>query len=96
MVTVANLVETAIDSLRDIVSGKPSTDQSSPHLEATMLTQAIKAIERDEGFSDNELMDAVLAIENNLKRVETYLSLGSKGTRTLYLRHHMGELKKYD
>jgi len=64
MVTVANLVETAIDSLRDIVSGKPSTNQSSPHLEAMMLTQAIKAIERDEGFSDNELMDTVLAIEN--------------------------------
>ncbi len=97
MVIVANSVEIAIDSLKDIVTGNGKTE-STPQLEGTLSSEsrAIKAIENDEGFSDEELKDAILVIENNPKHAEMYLSLERKGARTSYLRHHMKELKKYN
>ena len=96
MANVANSVETAIDSLKDIATGNAGTSQSVPRLEATILFRAIKAIEKDEGFSDNELKDALLAIEKNPQLAEMYLSLERKGTRALYLRHHMDGVQNYE
>jgi hypothetical protein len=93
MMIVANSVETAINMLRDLATGKTSTSQSGPPLKVTISSQAIKAIEKDKGFSNCELMNTILAIENNLRLTELYLSLENKGTRTLYIRHHMEEIQ---
>ena len=101
METVASSMDSAIVELKNIFAVPDNTGntQSAPRLEGTLKSQAIKAIERDEGLSVDELMDAVLVLENDPQRADLYLSIENKAVRTSYLRLYMNTLrglKRYD
>jgi hypothetical protein len=101
METVASSVDSAIMELKNIfaVPNNTGNAQSAPRLEGTLKSQAIKAIERDKGLSVDELMDAVLVLENDPQRTDSYLSIEKKAVCTSYLRLHMNTLKglkRYD
>ena len=96
MVMVAKSMETAINSLKDFV---PMADFSQPDpLSEDMYFagQAIKAIEKDEGFSDEDLVDAALVITNQPSIAKVYLLLKGKEARTSFLLGHMEKLRNKD
>jgi hypothetical protein len=92
MMMLAKSMETAIDSLKDIILG---ISQSARCSEASKIeTQAMEAIKKDEGFSDEDIKDAALVIENHPSTANMYLSIKSKGARKSFLLRHMEKLKK--
>ena len=94
MVEIASSLETAIDSLKDMVSGPI---QGAPRSEALEIgARAIRAIEMDEGFSVDDLVDAALVIQGNHLIAKVYLSTKNKKERTSFLLHHMEKLKRGD
>ena len=72
-----------------------TSTQSAPRSEAFEVTaRAMEAIEEDEGFSDEDLKDAVLIIGNDPMIAHMYLNHKRKTARTTYLLHHMEERRK--
>jgi hypothetical protein len=92
MVMLASSMEIAINSLKDMVT---CAVQHTPRSEALELSaKAIKGVKMNEGFSDEDLVDAALAISNNLTVANIYLHMKNKTARKLYLLHHMEKLKR--
>jgi hypothetical protein len=92
MIMLAKSMETAIYSLKDIILG---SYQSAPCPEGLKIeAQAMEAIKKDEGFSDGDIKDAALVIENHPSVANMYLSIKSKGARKLFLLHYMKKLRK--
>jgi hypothetical protein len=93
---MGNSVETAMESLKDAING---STQRAPRSEAwDIIPEALKAIETDEGFSDEDIKDAACIVAKDPMLGYTYLNMKSKTARTAFLRHQMNELigKKYD
>ncbi|KAF8500752.1 hypothetical protein F5888DRAFT_1675884 [Russula emetica] len=94
MTALANSMETAIDLLKDIVSG---ASQCTPRSEALKIqAQAMEAIEKDEGFSDEDIKDAALVIADNPSTANTYLHVKNKQARKSFLLHMMEKLRNKD
>jgi ATP-dependent protease HslVU (ClpYQ) peptidase subunit len=94
MAALANSMETAFDLLKDIVSG---ASQCTPRSEALKIqAQAMEAIEKDEGFSDEDIKDAALVIADNPSTANTYLHIKNKHARKSYLLHMMEKLRNKD
>jgi GTP cyclohydrolase III len=92
--TMASSMDTAFDSLKDMFVG---ATQSAPRSESLEIqTQAMEAIERDEGLSKEDFLDAVTAMTSNISAANAYLHIKDKALRTSYLLRQMEKFKKYD
>jgi len=98
-------METAFDSLKDMATGTTQRTLRSEALE--LEAKATEAIENDEGFSDEDLKDAALAIgkletirlyamdpiANNPMVTNMYLHMKNNTARRRYHLHHMEMLR---
>jgi len=82
MTIVAKSMGSSIDSLKDIINGA-SQAASSSHLK--IESQAIEAIENDEGFDSEKLTYTVMAITDKSGSANAYLSLKSQKGRSNYI-----------
>ena len=90
--TTAASVEKFVDSLKDLVSAMQHDTPRSKDLE--IAAQAIEAIEKDEGFSPEDIKNAALVIVDDPPFASAYLSITNKGARTALLRRCMKQLEK--
>ena len=84
-----------------VISTTQVTQHNPPHSEALELqTQAMdsKAIERDEDFTKEEVLDAsqVIIMDTFKSLANIYLTFKDKELHTSLLRHHMKTIKKHD
>jgi len=91
MTTTAASVEKFVDSLKDMVSAMQHTPRSK---DLEIAAQAIEAIEKDEGFSPDDIKDAALVTVKEPPIASAYLSITNKGARTALLLCCMKRFKK--
>ncbi len=92
MTTTAASVEKFVDSLKDMVSAMQHDSDDTPR--SKDLEIAGQAIEKDEGFSPEDIKDAALVIVKDPTIASAYLSITNKGARSALLRRCMKQLEK--
>ena len=93
--TTAASVEKFVDSLKDMVSAMQHDSDDTPRSkDLEIAAQAIEAIEKDEGFSPEDIKNAALVIVDDPPFASAYLSITNKGARTALLRRCMKQLEK--
>jgi hypothetical protein len=97
MVALAKSIETSFEKLKDILDMVSTTQRTPSPCSGDMeiVGRAIEAIERDEGFSDVDFVNAALVIENT-STAKKYLSIKNKEERKLFLLHRIEKFKTHD
>lgn len=98
METMSSSLDNALSTLTDmVISTTQVTQQKTPRSEALELqTRAMEAIERDEDFTKEEVLDASQVIITDTSLANMYLTFKDKALRTSFLRRHMKAIKKHD
>ena len=92
MMDVANSIETAIDTLTGTITNASQHTSRSENLR--VQSQAMNAIEINEGFSNQNLRDAVIAIGNDPQVANMYLTIKNEIMRKDFLLFHMENIRK--
>jgi hypothetical protein len=74
----------------------PSTQPSTKPDPIETHAKALQAIEVSKGFSQEDLADAALVIENNPTFAHMYLSMENVNACRTYLLCHMARVKNYN
>jgi hypothetical protein len=90
MTVMAKSMGSSIDLLKDMITGASQAAQLG---KLKIETKTIEAIENNEGFDDEELAYAVMAIVNNSTAANRYLSMRSEKGRSTYIRKLMKNIK---
>ena len=92
MMDVANSIETAIDTLTGTITNASQHTSRSENLR--VQSQAMNAIEMNEGFSNQDLRDAAIAKGNDPQVANMYLTIKNKIMRKDFLLFHMENIRK--
>ena len=93
MAMVAKSMEAAVNSLEDFVSMADFSQRDPLSEDMNIHALAIEAIEKDEGFSVEDFVDAVLVITDKPFLAKAYLLINGKEARTSFLLSHMEKLR---
>jgi hypothetical protein len=98
METMLSSLDNALSTLTDmVISTTQVTQQKTPCSEALELqTWAMEAIERDEDFMKEEVLDASQVIITDTSLANMYLTFKDKALHTSFLHRHMKAIKKHD
>jgi hypothetical protein len=90
---MTNTLDNVLGSLTNIATGKT---QHAPRSEAALAleSRAMEAIEKDENFMQEELLDASQIITSDSSLANMYLTFKNKALRTSFLLRHMKNIKK--
>jgi hypothetical protein len=92
MTTMSNEMGSAIDSLKEVITG---ATQCTAHSEAREIeSRVVDAIEKDEGLSDDDFAIATLAVASNPTLANIYLCTKSRSARRHFLLLNMEKYKK--
>jgi hypothetical protein len=102
MTSIFASVDTAVDVLREVVINRKSNKHHSydtcpnPLKVETFLSWAMAAIQANEGFLQEGIIDATEVMLNKPSVIELYLLIEDTGTCSIFLLNQMKKLKKYN
>jgi hypothetical protein len=88
MTNVGDSMEGSFETIRGMVT---EAFQIAPRpVRLDIEAKAMKAIEEDEGFDEDDIVRAAIVIAQNTSCANVYLNISNKRARTAYIRKMMG------